>query len=131
MWLFIRDDFMMWFRAQGRNPAASERLEFRIAVANAIEGMLQKMSRMSASNERKNVSCFLFDLFLLLLIILVRFHRLHSLILHRACRLSPSSALCNSLLISRRTLLCKRGIPSRYTRGSERGSVLSGRVISP
>lgn len=47
---------MLWFRAQGRNPALNERLEFRIAVADAIEKMLKKMSQMSALNERKHVS---------------------------------------------------------------------------
>jgi hypothetical protein len=56
MWLYVRDDFMLWFRSQGRNPATNERLEFRIAVADAIEKMLKKMSVMSANNERKNVS---------------------------------------------------------------------------
>jgi hypothetical protein len=56
MWLYVRDDFMLWFRSQGRNPATNERLEFRITVADAIEKMLKKMSVMSALNERKNVS---------------------------------------------------------------------------
>jgi hypothetical protein len=56
MWLFVRDDFMLWFRSQGRNPATNERLEFRITVADAIEKMLKKMSVMCAINERKNVS---------------------------------------------------------------------------
>jgi len=56
MWLLVRDDFMLWFRAQGRNPSANERLEFKITVADAIEKILKKMSVMSAINERKNVS---------------------------------------------------------------------------
>jgi hypothetical protein len=55
MWLFIRDDFMTWFKAQARDPASNERLEFRVSVAESIERIIKRMSQLSASGERGKV----------------------------------------------------------------------------
>ncbi|CAG8670424.1 5823_t:CDS:2, partial [Acaulospora colombiana] len=52
MWLLIRDDFMLWFKTQARDPASNERLEFRVCVAESIERIIKRMSQLSASNER-------------------------------------------------------------------------------
>jgi len=51
--LFIRDDFMAWFKAQGRNPSTDNLLEFRMSVAQAIEKIIQRMVSMTGETERK------------------------------------------------------------------------------
>jgi hypothetical protein len=53
MHLFIRDDFMAWFKAQGRNPSTDNLLEFRMSVAQAIEKIIQRMASMTGETERK------------------------------------------------------------------------------
>ncbi|KAG8753472.1 hypothetical protein FRC14_006010 [Serendipita sp. 396] len=52
LWLFIRDDFMMWYKSQGKNPLADMRLGFRKQLAETISAYLKRMSQLSGSAER-------------------------------------------------------------------------------
>jgi hypothetical protein len=61
MHLFIRDDFMAWFKAQGRNPSTDNLLEFRMSVAQAIEKIIQRMVSMTGETERKKVYVYRFS----------------------------------------------------------------------
>lgn len=58
MHLFIRDDFMAWFKAQGRHPSPDSLLEFRMSVAQAIEKIVARMVAMTGETERKKVRSY-------------------------------------------------------------------------
>ncbi|CAG7849089.1 Transcription-associated protein 1 [Serendipita indica DSM 11827] len=52
LWLFLRDDFTTWYKQQGKNLQADEKLVFRVNVAEAITAFIKRMYQLSAGPER-------------------------------------------------------------------------------
>lgn len=53
MWLFLRDEILMWYQLSGKS--SDEKLEFRGHIGEAVQKIVQKIDNISGSREREKV----------------------------------------------------------------------------